>query len=93
MAHGQHAEATQLFGSIEDYRREAARHFGVEADLDTCLDLVLALHKQVQELLGIDHSLTEVRHQTDQSRVPFVHNLEVKMDNNETDPHHYFSLV
>lgn len=78
MSHGQHAEAAQLFGSVEDYRREAARHFGVEADLDTCLDLVLALHKQVQELLGVHHSLTEVRHQTNQSCVPFVHNLQVK---------------
>lgn len=78
MAHGQHAKATQLFGCVEHYRRETARHFGVETDLDTCLDLVLTLHKQVQELLGIDHSLTEVRHQTDQSSVPFVYNLEVK---------------
>ena len=75
MAHGQHAKATQLFGSVEDNRRETARHFGVQADLDTCLDLVLTLHQQVQELLGIDHSLSEVCHQTDQSRVPFVHNL------------------
>lgn len=80
MAHGQHAETTQLFGSVEDNRRETARHFRVETDLDTRLDLVLALHKQVQELLGIDNSLTEVRHQTNQSRVPFVHNLEVKTD-------------
>ncbi len=83
MAHGQHAKATQLFGSVEDYGRETARHFGVKADLDTCLDLVLALHQQVQELLGVDHSLTEVRHQTDQSRVPFVHNLEVKTGHTE----------
>lgn len=78
MAHGQHAKPTQLFGGVEDDRRETARHFGVQADLDTSLDLVLALHQQVQELLGVDHSLAEVRHQTNQSRVPFVHNLEVK---------------
>lgn len=80
MAHGQHAKTTQLFGSVEDNRRETARHFRVETNLDTRLDLVLALHKQVQELLGIDNSFTEVRHQTNQSRVPFVHNLEVKTD-------------
>ena len=78
MAHGQHAEAAELLGSVEDDGRETARHFGVQADLDTCLDLVLALHQQVQELLGVDNSLAEVRHQTDQSRVPFVHNLDVK---------------
>lgn len=62
MAHGQHTKTTQLFGSIEDYWRETTGHFGVETDLDTCLDLVLALHQQVQELLGIDHGLTEVCH-------------------------------
>lgn len=78
MSHGQHAKAPQLFGSVEDYGGEAARHFGVQADLDTRLDLVLALHQQVQELLGVDHSFTEVRHQTNQSRVPFVHNLQVE---------------
>ena len=47
MAHGQHAKATQLFGSVEDYRGKATRHFGVQTDLDTCLDLVLTLHQQV----------------------------------------------
>lgn len=75
MAHRQHAEAAQLFGRVEDDGGEAAWHFGVQADLDTRLDLVLALHQQVQELLGVDHGLAEVRHQTDEGRVPFVHNL------------------
>lgn len=83
MAHGEHAKATQLFGGVEDYRREAARHFGVKADLDTCLDLVLTLHQKVQELLGVDHGLTEIRHQTDQSRVPFVHDLEINTGHTE----------
>ncbi len=83
MAHGQHAKPTQLFWSVENYRREAARHFGVETDLDTCLDFVLTLHQQVQELLGIDHGLTEVRHQTDQSCVPFVYNLKAKTGHSE----------
>ena len=78
MAHGQHAKATQLFGSVEDYRRETARHLGVEPDLDTCLNLVLTFHQQVPELLRVDHSLPEVRHQTNESCVPFVHNLKVK---------------
>lgn len=78
VAHGQHAKATQLFGSVEDYRRETARHFGVETDLDTCLNLVLTFHQQIEELLCVDYSLTEVRHQTNESSVPFVHNLKAK---------------
>ena len=88
MAHRQHAKAAQLFGSVEDYRREATGHFGVKANLDTCLDLVLTLDQQIQELLSVDHCFTEVRHQADESRVPFVHNLEVKRGNNE-----YYNLV
>lgn len=78
MAHGQHAETTQLFGSVEDDRRETTRHLGVQADLDTRLDLVLALHQEVKELLGVDHGLAEVRHQANQGRVPFVHNLKAE---------------
>ena len=73
MAHGQHAQAAQLFGGVEDHRGETAGHLGVEADLDTSLNLVLALDQQVQ---GVDHRLAEVRHQSDQSSVPLVHNLE-----------------
>ena len=75
MAHGQHAQAAQLFGGVEDHRGETTGHLGVEANLDTRLNLVLALDQQVQQLLGVDHRLAEVRHQTDQSRVPLVHNL------------------
>lgn len=80
MTHGQHAKPAQLFRCIKDHRGETARHFGVQTDLDTCLDLVLTLHKQVQEFLCIHYSLPEVCHQTNQSGVPFVHNLEVKAD-------------
>lgn len=75
MAHGQHAQASQLFGGVEHHRGEPTGHFGVQANLDTGLDLVLALDQQVQQLLGVDHSLAEVGHETDQSRVPLVHNL------------------
>ena len=78
MAHGQHAKATQLFRCIENHRWEAARHFGVQTNLDTCLDFVFTLHKQVEELLCIHHSLPKVSHQANQSSVPFVYNLEVK---------------
>lgn len=78
MTHGQHAQPTQLFGGVKDHGREAARHFGVEANLDTCLDFVLTFHQQVQQLLSIDHSLAEVRHEADESGVPLVHNLRGK---------------
>ena len=36
---------------------------------------VLALDKQVKELLCVDYSLSEVSHQTNQSSVPFVDDL------------------
>lgn len=81
VTHGQHAEPAQLFGGVEDHGREAARHFGVEADLDTRLDFVLTFHQKVQQLLSIDHRLAEVRHEADQSRVPLVHNLQVNKKN------------
>lgn len=75
MTHGQHAQTTQLLRGVKDHRWETTRHFGVQTNLDTGLDLILTLHQEVQQLLSVDHSLTEVRHQTNQSRVPFVHNL------------------
>ena len=37
--HGEHAQAAQLLGSVEHHGREAAGHLGVQADLDTGLDL------------------------------------------------------
>ena len=43
VAHREHAQPSQLFWGVEDYRREARRHLRVEADLDARLDLVLAL--------------------------------------------------
>ena len=63
---------------VEDDRGKSGGHFGVEADLDTGLDLVLALHQQVQQLLRVHHRLTEVGHQADQRCVPLVHNLSTK---------------
>lgn len=38
-------------------------------------DLVLTLDEQVQQLLGVDHRLSEVCHETNESRVPLVDNL------------------
>ena len=72
MAHRKHAKTSQLLWCVEYYRREAAWHLGIEAYLDTCLYLVLTLDKQVKKLLCVNHCLSEVCHQADQSRVPFV---------------------
>ena len=54
-------------------------HFGVEADLDTRLNLVLALDEQIEKLLRVDDRFAEVGHQPDQRRVPFIHDLEDEM--------------
>ena len=56
VAHTQHAQSPQLLGRVEDDGREAVGHLGVEADLDACLDLVLTLHQQVQQLLNTTHT-------------------------------------
>ena len=81
VTHRQHAEPTELLRRVEDDRREATRHLGVETDLDACLNLVLTLHQQVQQLLRVDDRLAEVRHQPDQRRVPLVHNLATTTSN------------
>ena len=75
MAHTQHAQPSELLRSVEDDRGEAGGHLGVESDLDTRLDLVLALYKKIEQLLCVDDRLAEVGHQTDQGRVPLVDNL------------------
>jgi len=38
--HRQHPQATDLLWSVEHYGREAARHLGVQANLDPSLDLM-----------------------------------------------------
>lgn len=75
MSHGKHSKSTQLLRGVKHHRRETTRHFGVQPNLDTGLDLILTLHQQVQKLLSVDHGFTEVCHQTNQSSVPLVHNL------------------
>lgn len=75
MSHGKHSQSTQLLRGVKHHRRETAGHFGVQTNLDTGLDLILTLHQQVQKLLSVDHSFTEVCHQTNQSCVPLIHNL------------------
>ena len=70
---------TKLLGCIEDHRRESARHFRVQSDLDTSLYLVLTLDEQIQELLCVHYCFSEVCHQADQRCVPLVNNLQGKM--------------
>lgn len=75
VTHGQHAEAAELLGRVEDDRREATRHLRVEADLDARLYLVLALDEQVEQLLRVDNGLAEIGHEADERRVPLVDDL------------------
>ena len=77
MTHWQHAKTSELLRRVEHNRWESTWHLWVEADLDTRLYLVLTLDEEVKQLLGVDDCLTEVRHQTNQSRVPLVHNLVI----------------
>ena len=79
MSHGQHSEASQFLRRVEDDRRKSGGHFGIESDLDTSLDLVLAFDEQIEKLLRVDDRLSEVSHQPDQRRVPLVHDLRRDM--------------
>lgn len=53
-------------------RREGEKsvYLGVEADLDSRLDLVFTLDQQVQQLLCVDRCLTVVGHQPNETCVP-----------------------
>mmetsp|Transcript_4532 Transcript_4532/g.13244 ORF Transcript_4532/g.13244 Transcript_4532/m.13244 type:complete len:1314 (+) Transcript_4532:2393-6334(+) len=73
--HGEHAQAADLLGRVEDHRGEARGHLGVEADLDARLDLVLALDEHVEELLRVHRRLAVVGHEADERRVPLVGDL------------------
>lgn len=75
MAHGQHAQASQLLRGVEHHRGEPARHLGVEANLDPSLDLVLTFHQEVQQFLRVHNSFSKVCHQSNQCSVPLVDNL------------------
>jgi hypothetical protein len=70
--HRQHTQTSQLLGCIEDNRRESAGHFGVEADLDSCLDLVLGLHQEIQHFISMNDGLPKVSHKSNERRVPLV---------------------
>ena len=93
VAHGQHAQAAQLFWGVEHDGREARGHLGIQANFYPRLDLIFALdlrtvsrkfkvnfntpsqHQQVQHFLRVHDGLAEVRHQSYQSRVPFIGNF------------------
>mmetsp|Transcript_82933 Transcript_82933/g.149644 ORF Transcript_82933/g.149644 Transcript_82933/m.149644 type:complete len:355 (+) Transcript_82933:1047-2111(+) len=75
VSHAQHTQTSQLLWSVEDHWRESRWHLGVQSDLNTGLHLVLALHQQIQQRVGVDHCLAEVGHHADEVRVPLVRDL------------------
>ena len=75
MAHRQHIKTTKLLGRVEHNRRETTWHLTIQTNLNTRLDLVLILHKQIKELLSVEDGLTVVRHETDEGSIPLVGNL------------------
>mmetsp|Transcript_19227 Transcript_19227/g.59289 ORF Transcript_19227/g.59289 Transcript_19227/m.59289 type:complete len:634 (-) Transcript_19227:308-2209(-) len=75
VAHRQHPEAAEFLGRVEQNRREARGHLGVESDLDARLDLVFALDEEVEHFLGVDDGLAEVGHEPDERGVPLVGDL------------------
>lgn len=78
VAHGEHAQPSQLLRGVEHHRRKTAGHFGIQADLDPSLDFILTLHQQIKQLLSIYNSFPEISHQANQSCIPFIDNLERK---------------
>jgi hypothetical protein len=70
--HRQHSKTTELFGRIKDGGRESRRHFTVETNFDSGLDLVLGFDKRVEEFVGVYDSLPVVGHETDECSIPFV---------------------
>lgn len=65
---------THLRG-VENNWRETRRHFTVQTNLDTSLNLVLCLHERIQEFVRVDDGLAVVGHQSNQRCVPFVDDL------------------
>lgn len=75
VTHGQHAQAAKFFRRVENHWRESRRHFRVKTDLDAGLNFVFAFYEQIQKFLSVHNRFTEVSHETDQRRVPFVDDL------------------
>ena len=72
MSHTKHSETPEFLWGVKHYGRESRRHLGVESDLNTGLDLVFAFNQQIQYLFSVDHTFSEICHQTNQGCVPFV---------------------
>lgn len=72
VTHAQHSQTAQFFWCVEHHGRESRGHFGIQTDLDTGLNFILAFDQQIEQLLGVNDGFAEVRHQTDQRCVPFV---------------------
>ena len=70
-----HTKSANLLGRVEHNGWEATGHFRVESDLDSRLDLVLALDQEIKKFLCVDNGFAEVSHQTDQGGVPLIHDL------------------
>mmetsp|Transcript_31628 Transcript_31628/g.76451 ORF Transcript_31628/g.76451 Transcript_31628/m.76451 type:complete len:329 (-) Transcript_31628:2992-3978(-) len=75
MTHRQHTQTSQLFWTVEDNRRETARHLTVQTNLDSGLNLVLVLYQQIEKLLRVQNCFTIICHQSNQCCVPLVRNL------------------
>ena len=75
VAHGEHAEPTNFLRRVKHDGREPRRHLGVEPDFHARLDLVLALHQEIKELLRVHDSLAVIRHEADERGVPLVDDL------------------
>jgi len=75
--HRKLSETTQLFGRVEQDRRESTRHLRVQTDLDSGLNLVLGLDQHVEQLRRSDDTLSVVGDQGDDGRVPLVGDLGV----------------
>ena len=87
VTHGEHAQTPDLLRRVEDDRWEATGHFRIETDLDSSLNFVLALDEKIEQLLRVYDRLAEVRHQTNQRRVPLVDDLKQKMSPFNTKSH------
>mmetsp|Transcript_52988 Transcript_52988/g.84249 ORF Transcript_52988/g.84249 Transcript_52988/m.84249 type:complete len:266 (+) Transcript_52988:2003-2800(+) len=75
MTHTEHTKTAQLLRCVEHHRRESRRHFRIQSDFNTRLHFILALHKQIQQCIGVNHSLAEVGHHSDEICIPLVRNL------------------
>ncbi|KAI6750107.1 hypothetical protein HG531_007372 [Fusarium graminearum] len=70
-----HTKTTKFLGCVEDGRRETRRHFRVQSNLDSCLNLGLAFDNSVKQVDCRNSSFAVVGEESDQRGVPFVGDL------------------